>query len=420
VNSLRKYVELIVLGSCTFVLTQALLALVLAPGDTPEEGNGVWKAILALNYLAVSFILVADYRQALRAVYRNGLLVVLVFLALASCLWAYDSKLVLQRSIGVLGTTLFGIALAVRLSLEQQLRLMSWVFRIIAVLSLACIVLVPKYGISDWPHEGDWRGIFGHKNGLGACMALAVLVEWHLPAETRGAKFLKITTLLLSSVLLVFSNSITSMIAVACALVFIETYKWVRQRLRVPMFAIVSAILLAIVSGLTLIVGGSEVITGALGRSSNLTGRTDIWRAVMSFAMERPVLGYGFSGFWGGAAPESEVLDRRMGFHVMYSHNGYLDIFLTLGAVGILLALLFLWIGIKRAFERSELNRSILDFWPLAFVAFFLLYNAAECTILVQDLQWALLLSTVISTDEALFLETEDEEVLLVPSEEFS
>jgi exopolysaccharide production protein ExoQ len=140
----------------------------------------------------------------------------------------------------------------------------------------------------------------------------------------------------------------------------------------------------------------------------------------MSFAMERPVLGYGFSGFWGGAAPESEVLDRRMGFHVMYSHNGYLDIFLTLGAVGILLALLFLWIGIKRAFERSELNRSILDFWPLAFVAFFLLYNAAECTILVQDLQWALLLSTVISTDETLFLETEDEEVLLVPSEEFS
>jgi exopolysaccharide production protein ExoQ len=109
-----------------------------------------------------------------------------------------------------------------------------------------------------------------------------------------------------------------------------------------------------------------------------------------------------------------------MGFHVMYSHNGYLDIFLTLGAVGILLAILFLWIGIKRAFERSELNRSILDFWPLAFVVFFLLYNAAECTILVQDLQWALLLSTVISTDEALFLETEDEEVLLVPSEEFS
>ena len=29
--------------------------------------------------------------------------------------------------------------------------------------------------------EGAWRGIFNHKNALGAAMALAILVEWHLP-----------------------------------------------------------------------------------------------------------------------------------------------------------------------------------------------------------------------------------------------
>jgi exopolysaccharide production protein ExoQ len=418
-TGVRKYLELLVFGSCAFVLSQALLALVLAPGDTPSEGNPLWRAILALNYVAIVAILAADYPGTLRVVYRNVLVVALILLVFASCLWAYDPKLVLQRSIGVFGTTLFGVALAVRLSLEDQLRLMSWVFRITAVLSLACVVLAPRYGISEWPHEGDWRGIFGHKNGLGACMALSVLVEWHLPAKTSAAKSLKIATLLLSSVLLFFSNSITAMIALVGALALIEVYRIARQRLRIPMFAIVSAALFAIVSGLLLLTAGSEIVTGALGRTSNLTGRTEIWRWVFSYAMERPILGFGFSGFWGGAAPESLALDRRLGFHVMYSHNGYLDIFLTLGGVGILLVLAFLWIGMRRAFYCSERKESSVDFWPLALLFFFLLYNAAECTILVQDLQWALLLAAVSSADERLFEEPQ-EEFLLVPSEEFS
>jgi exopolysaccharide production protein ExoQ len=418
VSDIKKYFELLVFGGCAFVLTQALLPLVLAPGDTPEDGNPLWRMILAISYLGVVAVLASDYRVALAGVWRNGVLVALILLVFASCLWAYEPKLVLQRSIGMFGTTLLGVALAVRLSLEDQMRLMSWLFRIIAVLSLACVVLAPRYGIAEWPHEGDWRGIFGHKNGLGACMALSVLLECYRPAETRVAKSFKVATLLLSGVLLIFSNSITAIIALAGALVFIQIYKIARQQLRIPMFAFVSVTLMAIVSGLALLIFGGDIVTGILGRTSTLTGRTEIWRWAFSYGMERPVLGYGFSGFWGGSSPESVALDRRLGFHVMYSHNGYLDIFLTLGVVGFLLVLVFLAVGIKRAFYRSERGESSVDFWPLALVCFFLLYNAAECTILVQDVQWALVLAAVIGTDEVLFAEPQ-EKVLLLPTEEF-
>jgi exopolysaccharide production protein ExoQ len=223
--------EWIVLGGCAFVSTQAILSLVLGPGDTPTEGNAAWELILAVGYLSVVAILVPFYRETLYVLRRNWSLVALVLLALVSCSWAAMPAFVLRRSVAVLGTTLLGLAFAVRLSLEDQLRLLSWLFRIIAVLSLACIVFLPSYGISDLvDSQGAWQGIFSHKNGLGSFMALFFLVEWQLPASTRLAKVRRVFALLLSAVLLLFSRSLTPALALAGTLLFTQTYKFATQK----------------------------------------------------------------------------------------------------------------------------------------------------------------------------------------------
>jgi exopolysaccharide production protein ExoQ len=419
-NGRGRFLEMLVLGGCAFVLTQAILPVILSGGDTPTEGNPIYKLILTVSYLSVAGVLVPYWRETLVVIRRNGFLAALVLLAFVSCSWATLPALVLQRSIAVLGTTLLGIALAVRLSVEDQLRLLSRVFRMIAVLSLACVLLLPSYGISPRPEDnGEWQGIFYYKNGLGVAMALSVLVEWQLPADTRFSKIVKRLALLLYAVLLYFSGSVTSMFALAGSLLFIEIYRVATQRLRIPSYAIVLAILLIIVSGVTVLRVNTGGVAGVLGRSSDLTGRTEIWSWVISYISERPFLGYGYSGFWGGVSPESEAIDRAVGGSIMYSHNGYLEVLLTLGAVGLLFALCFLGAGIKRAFYWSKRSRSREDLWPLAFLFFFLLYNLTECTILLQDLEWAVCVATVVGTDRALFAPDveHEEEVPLVPSE---
>ncbi|HEY2548621.1 MAG TPA: O-antigen ligase family protein [Candidatus Acidoferrum sp.] len=300
---------------------------------------------------------------------------------------------------------------------------MSWIFRIIAVLSLACIILLPSYGISDSvDNHGEWRGIFSYKNLLGSAMALSFLVEWHLPVHSRFSKVVKRCALLLSAVLLVSASSITPMVALVGSLLFVEIYKFATQRLRIPLYAIVLAALLMIASGVTVLVVDSERVTNALGRSSDLTGRTEIWSRVISYIPERPVLGYGYSGFWNGASSESISVDRAMGTMIMYSHNGYLEILLNLGAVGFLFTLIFLGTGIKRAYYCSERNRSRVYLWPLAFLFFFMLHNVGECTILFQDLEWAICVAVVVSTDPALFAAEveQEEELLFAPTEEFT
>jgi exopolysaccharide production protein ExoQ len=420
-NGRRRLLELTVLGGCAFILTQALLSMFLASGDTLTAGNPIWRLILTITYLSVAVVLVAHYRETLFVVRRNWFLVALVVLALVSCLWAETPDLVLRRSIAVFGTTLFGFALAVRLSLAEQLRLMSLVFRIIAVLSLACIVLVPSYGISSSvEQQGDWQGIFDHKNLLGSVMALSVLVEWQLPTQTRYSKILNRLALLLSAVLLFFSGSITPMVALFGSVLFIQIYKVAMRWLRNPVFVIVLAALLVAVSGVTMLLADSERVTAALGRSSDLTGRTEIWGWVISYIPQRPILGYGYSGFWYGASTDSAAVDQVMGTRIMYSHNGYLEILLTLGVVGFLFVLGFLWTGMTRAFYCSQRGQSIPNLWPLTFLFFFLLHNFGECTILFQDLEWALCVATVLASDPALqaFDSEEEEELLFGPSEE--
>jgi O-antigen ligase len=143
---------------------------------------------------------------------------------------------------------------------------------------------------------------------------------------------------------------------------------------------------------------------------------------VINFIGQRPILGYGYSGFWAGASPESAVVDEVMDQVISYSHNGYLEILLTLGAVGLFFTLCILGAGIKRAYGYSKGDRGGMEMWPLAFLLYFLLHNITECTILLQDLEWAMCVAIVVGADPAMFAHNEEpvEEMILVPSEEMT
>jgi O-antigen ligase len=106
---------------------------------------------------------------------------------------------------------------------------------------------------------------------------------------------------------------------------------------------------------------------------------------------------------------------------VMYAHNGYLEVLLNLGIVGFALTLAFLGAGMRRASYWFDRNPRSVRLWPLAFMLFFLFQNFAECTILLQDLEWAICVAVVASTDRALlaaYEDEDDEELFLEPSEQ--
>jgi len=82
------------------------------------------------------------------------------------------------------------------------------------------------------------------------------------------------------------------------------------------------------------------------------TERTDVWRFVWSQAVSHPWTGVGFGSFWDVDPAVQPSLQTDLWFAqpdaaTNEAHNGYLDIFVTTGVIGLAGALfvLFRWIG---------------------------------------------------------------------------
>jgi hypothetical protein len=84
---------------------------------------------------------------------KDFLIWVLVGIALASAIWTVAPDITLRRSLLLLGTTLFGIYLAMRYSLREQLQLLSWALGLVILLSIVFAI-----GIAILRFDGHSRG----------------------------------------------------------------------------------------------------------------------------------------------------------------------------------------------------------------------------------------------------------------------
>jgi exopolysaccharide production protein ExoQ len=397
-----KSAENAFLGATAFALSGALLQLLL-PGQTALSGNATFRFLLAALYLGVCVVAfrASNRGETLHALQRNPAVLCLLLLSCVSFLWAAMPSFSLQRSIAVTGTSLVGVTLAAQRSLEEQLRLLRRIFRLTALLSLGCMLVAPHIA---WTSIG-LEGVFNQKNNLGAAMAIAILVDQYLPAESKRARIFKVLWLCLYTALLILSRSATSLVSLGAALVLVQAYQRLRRRMRLPL----GVVLLGI--GCTLVVAGflladDQLLPSLFGRSADLTGRTELWGLVTGVILRRPILGYGYSSFWGGASPGSDDIARQIGWAPEYSHNGYLELVLNLGLIGLLLFVILFGKGIVRAVQAAESREEEfqpIKMWPLACLVFFAVHNTAECTILSQNsLEWVIFLSTVMSADPRL------------------
>ena len=64
-----------------------------------------------------------------------------------------------------------------------------------------------------------------------------------------------------------------------------------------------------------------------------LTGRTELWHSLLQYVYERPLLGYGYGGFW--IPQRITALTQHEGWELGSAHSQYLDIALSVGVLGL-------------------------------------------------------------------------------------
>jgi exopolysaccharide production protein ExoQ len=248
-------------------------------------------------------------------------------------------------------------------------------------------------------------GVTTNKNSLGLIVYLvslgalwnvrALLMDKKAPNRTRRL-VAQGTLLTFGIVLLQMAHSATS---IACfvlggGLMLATSLRAIRNR---PgrVHALCLGIILA--GGLTVLLGGQSVVTSALGRSSTLSGRTDIWKASLA-AADSPLFGTGFESFWNTNVEKVALaLPGYWEIHNLVSaHNGYIEVYLDLGWVGLCLIALILisgYRGATKAFRRDPQLGSLI----LAYIVTSTFYSITEAGFRVLTPSWIFLLLAVVS-----------------------
>jgi O-antigen ligase len=86
----------------------------------------------------------------------------------------------------------------------------------------------------------------------------------------------------------------------------------------------------------------------------SILGRAAVWDEISYYVQRRPILGYGFGGFWTPSHIREISEEEKWG--IPNGHSAYLDYLLTLGAVGLVGYVLLLFAGIRRAFQFYRLS----------------------------------------------------------------
>jgi O-antigen ligase len=271
-----------------------------------------------------------------------------------------------------------------------------------APLSIVFIRYYPRLGRA-YTHNGSptWTGIATDKNALGmiclVCGLASIFRFLQLYCVEKGARQRR--PLIAHGIIIVMSlfllweaNSATAsacFVLAAGPMVLTYMYAWARKPAWTNIL-VFSALGIAF-SALFLNFGTGMVED--LGRNSTLTGRTNIWHFALGM-VQNPMFGTGFESFWLGARLEEMKVLMNQGIN--QAHNGYIEIYLNLGWIGVALLATILITGYRRILV------AVREMAPMASLrlAYFIVgvaYNFTEAGFKMMHPVWlSLLLVTMI------------------------
>jgi O-antigen ligase len=142
-----------------------------------------------------------------------------------------------------------------------------------------------------------------------------------------------------------------------------------------------------------------------LGKSPDMTHRSDIWRRVLSLIGQRPLEGWGFTGVWVPGVKPYEGLVILNGEKYYQAHNAFLDIWLQLGLVGLILFVILLTRVFVKTWRLGVHHSNALYLWPLLLLVTQLVRGITESRLLIQSAMMMLILFAVKSYDPEKLLE---------------
>jgi exopolysaccharide production protein ExoQ len=339
--------------------------------ENVQSGGDELKQIILLSlYLGCPLLL---YRTPLRlCLYLGAPLLLLMVLCFASTIWSVNPSVSIRRCIALSSTVLFGIFLGLRFDFPAMIRLLTLVGAILLLGSLFYAAVRPSIGIDA---DNHLRGIFEHKNALANFCAVLVLVCIGRVMVGRYSIALPLSLLAIFCMVMAQSSAVIPVLMAAVAALLAG------RLIRFASPAILALSPMAICAAITggmLVSSNIGSLAEEVGRDPDMSGRTLVWTFVGQMIAKQPWLGYGYSAFWVGYNSPGAAFWENTHLGVPHAHNGFLQLTLDAGGVGLLLFCLAVGVTAIKLIWLLRYTRQPLVEWAFALLAFDMVTNLSE------------------------------------------
>ena len=363
--------------------------------DEYLEGSPVDQLFLSVLLGAGLVVLVARGQRTGTFLRLNGPILLFFLYASVSVLWSDYPDVAFKRWVKAFGNVVMVLVVMTEPDPTAAIkRLLARTGFLLIPLSVLLIKYYPEMGrtFDIWtgiPYNG---GVSSNKNGLGVvCLVFGLGSLWRFLEAFRAGEATDRTRPLiahgtiLAITLWLFSmaDSATSFgcFLVGGGLIGLTSLSRLPLRPTALHFLVVGLVFLCFFG---LVILPEMGLVEAMGREATLTGRTDIWKEVLSMDVD-PWLGTGFESFWLGA--RAEQLWKKYYWHPNQAHNGYIEIFINLGWAGVALhGLVMAWgyRNVAGALRRDPGKGGL----RLAYFVVAAIYNLTEAAFKVTHPVW--------------------------------
>lgn len=279
-------------------------------------------------------------------VFRNNIWLLLFFVYCGiSILWSDFPFVAFKRWIKALGDP---IMVMIVLSDLQPVRAVETLIKRCAYslipISILFMKYYPAYGrtYSEWTGAATYTGVTTNKNFLGYLLFICGLfflftvfgkggkgVRGHLTASWMDA-VIPVLFLFMIAWLSELADAKTALVCLGISSGIAVGLGIANLRKYLGLYLFMGLVAFLV---LHLSLDITESLVGGLGRDSTLTGRTDLWPIVLNMGTN-PMIGQGFESFWLGE--RLATLAATYYYKPNQAHNGYIEIYLNLGWIGLL------------------------------------------------------------------------------------
>ncbi len=339
--------------------------------DSVESGSAKRKLSLVLLGF-VSAVSVA-YSKVRHSIAPWLTAVSLLFLAYCVCsvAWSDEPEITVRRII-MFGFIVSATVCAAWLyTFEELIRIATWIAGLLVLTALICELRLGTF--TPWDSQYRFGGLY-HPNLQGADCCILLMGSLALTLETKQWRWIAISLIAAGLILLTKSRGcLAGAVLGAGTLIFLASNRLQRIQLVAVSVTIGCVLLILFQDDLE----NTLLAAALLGRTemdpTELTGRSSLWKVCFEYQKQQPMLGYGFEAFWNPTRVTE--ISRRENWLIPNSHNGFVDLLLSLGFIGLAIFLLVLLSSTVRGLRSFVMNPSAATAYCISVMFYFCAVN---------------------------------------------